>query len=127
MSRPNPFKLDDAHWDLIMTFVGLKAAEDGVVEVNDRIGLMQQYWLLISDLRALTREVEAIELERIEGALVDTKQRVIDQEQEIADRKAGNPPPRRTVTTETPEEPVGPDVAASRVDPPEPEEGRGDE
>ena len=119
MSRPNPFALDQAHWELIQIFIGLKAAEDGVIDTNEMVGLMQEYWLLLNDLPLLTAEVEAIELERIEAALVDTKQRVIDQEQEIADRKAGNPPPRRTVTTETPEDSVGPDIRLSVVDPPE--------
>jgi len=101
MSTPNPFTIDREHWALINTFVGMKANEDGVSDLREQVDLMRQYWLLITDKVALKAEVEAMELEALEAAVLNTKQAVIDQEQEIADRKAGNPPPRLK-----PEEPV---------------------
>ncbi len=94
MSTPNPFTIDREHWALINTFVGMKANEDGVSDLREQVDLMRQYWLLLVDKVALKAEVEAMELEALEAAVLNTKQAVIDQEQEIVDRKAGNPPPR---------------------------------
>jgi len=104
MSTPNPFALDQAHWDLIMRFIGLKAEEDGVLDPGEMVGMMQTYWLLITDLALLTREVAAIELEQAEAALVGTKQAVLDQEQDIADRKARNGETRTTTRPAPPPE-----------------------
>lgn len=94
MSTPNPFTIDDEHWALINTFVGMKAGEDEIGDVREQVDLMRQYWLLLVDKAALTTEVEAMELEMLEAQVLLTKQNVTDQEKEIADRKAGNPPPR---------------------------------
>jgi len=94
MSTPNPFTIDREHWALINTFVGMKANEDGVSDLREQTDLMRQYWLLLVDKAALKTEVEAMELDVLEAAVVNTRQAVVDQEQEIADRKAGNPPPR---------------------------------
>jgi len=108
MSTPNPFTIDDEHWALINTFVGMKANEDGVSDLREQVDLMRQYWLLLVDKRALTTEVEAMELAVLEAAVVNTKQAVVDQEQEIADRKAGNPPPRVRVVEEVVDPPPNP-------------------
>ena len=129
MSRPNPFELDQAHWDLIMTFIGLKAAEDGVVEPSKMVEMMRRYWLLLNDRRLLTAEVDAIELENVEAALVETQQAVIDQEQDIADRKARNGGSRTTTRPPPPpppeegESPFGEELNPDRVDLPPPEPG----
>ena len=104
MSTPNPFTFDEEHWALINAFVRFKAEEDGVSDVREQIDLMRQYWLLLADKSALQAEVEAIEIERLEATVATTKQAVVDQEKELADRKAGNPPPRTRPAPEPVEE-----------------------
>lgn len=112
MSTPNPFTIDDEHWALINAFVNFKANEDGVTDPGEQVDLIRQYWLLLVDKAALQTEVEVMELEDLEATVLVTKQAVIDQEQEVADRKAGRPPPRvRTVTpAEEASDPVAPEI-----------------
>jgi len=122
MSTPNPFTIDAEHWALINAFVGIKASEDGVIDVGEQVDLMRQYWLLLVDKAALTTEVEAMELELLEANVLVTKQAVIDQEQEVADRKAGNPPPRLIETPASELELDEPTRLATESMPAEPEE-----
>lgn len=96
MSTPNPFAIDDEHRALVNTFVSLKAREDGVVEQTEMFELVLDYWLLLSDKTALQAEVEAIELDQLEAAVVNSRDVVTQQETEIADRKGGTVPPRTT-------------------------------
>ncbi len=54
---PTGFEIDQDHWDLLVRFIGEKAAEDGVVTEGEMVDLMRQYWTLISDKPALVAEM----------------------------------------------------------------------
>jgi hypothetical protein len=54
---PTGFEIEQGHWDLIIRFIGAKAAEDGVVTEGEMVDLMRQYWNLISDKAALIAEM----------------------------------------------------------------------
>ena len=46
---PTGFEIEDEHWNLILKFIGDKAAEDGIVTEREMVDLMRQWWNFIGD------------------------------------------------------------------------------
>ena len=60
-----PFELEDASWERILSFLRVKAAEQGISEIQDFILLFKQFWLLFPDIDEIEKQSDQDSLDRL--------------------------------------------------------------
>lgn len=87
MSTPQPFAIDPDHKEMVEQFIGNKAEEDGVVEFNELVDLIFEYWDIVTDIDALEAEVNAMEIDKLEAQHTEMLKAVDEIPKQIAERK----------------------------------------
>ena len=60
-----PFEVEDASWDRILSFLRVKAAEQGISEIQVFILLFKQFWLLFPDIDEIEKQSDQDSLDRL--------------------------------------------------------------
>lgn len=104
------FAIDPAHQEAIIKFVSEKALEDGIIEQNEMLSLIFEYWDIVKDPVLVAKEADLIEAGRLKSDVTNRQAQLDQINSDIAVVEARGdtrdttpkPPPRNGGSTPTP-------------------------